>query len=330
MALIDTIRNWLRRRSPRDAARSCPPESDILKYKEKKLSPAARARLEPHFAACHDCRELILLLTRFPEEEIAAQPALSAAEIQQQTARVLQYIEADERRKAAGVAVNPLNPAPRRGWVIRHGTQLAAAAVVVSALVIGVLYFTTRGEPVTESARHSLAVAMKEERRSAARFSGGFAHSPYAAMRGSEDSPDFHLRLAVSQLKAADREDAPAEMRQMLARAHLAFDRPDHARQAQAILESLRARGVETAEVFNDLGVAHYQLQNYDAAVASFDRALTIRPDYAEAMFNRALAKESAARYVDAKRDWEEFIHSTSDASWKAEAERRLAALPSS
>src|SRR5947209_570682 len=116
-------------------------------------------------------------------------------------------------------------------------------------------------------------------------------------------------------------------MRQMLARAHLAFDRPEHARQAQAILESLQGRGALSAEVFNDLGVAQFQLQNHEAAIMSFSRALEINPGYAEALFNRALAEESAIRYPEARRDWEQFLNVTTDANWKAEAERHLSAL---
>ncbi len=328
MGLIDRLKDWLSGRSPHAPAPSCPTEADILKYKEGNLLPPARAQLERHFADCHDCRDLLLLLARFPEEEFAARPPLSSAEIQQQAARVFQHIEADERRKPIpdGRAV----PAPRPGWVFRHGAQLAAAAMVICALAVGVLYFLTRGESATESARQSLATAMKGERRSATRFSGGFAYSPcVATTRGDDDSSDMNLKLALIQLEDAERDAAPVAMRQMLARAHLAFDRADHAQKAQEILESLRARGVETAEVFNDLGVAQFQLRSYDAAIASFDRALKANPGYSEALFNRALAEQSAARNVDARRDWEQFINSTSDPNWKAEAERHLAALSS-
>jgi len=328
MGFIDTLRHRLRRTS-HTTTQPCPPESDILKYQEGTLSASARARLEPHFAACHDCRELLLLLTRFPEKEAAAQPPLSAAEIQQQTAHIFQYVEADDRRKAdERAAGNQPLPAPRRGWVYRHRAQLATATVVICALVVGGLYLLT--PRATESARQSLALAMKDERRSAARLSGGFDYSRYEGTRGADESPDFHLRRAVSELKAAESDTASTEMRQMLARAYLAFNYPDRARQAQAILESLlQSRHVETAELFNDLGVAQFQLRDYGAAVTSFDRALTINSAYTEALFNRALAKESAGRYADARSDWEALINSKADAQWKPEAKQHLDSLSS-
>lgn len=325
MGLIDSMQVWLGGRQSRGSAQPCPPEADILNYKENHLPAQARARLEQHFAACQDCRELLVLLARFPEEEIAQQPPLSIAEIQQQTARIIQLVEADERRKAAHAAGNPPSPVPQPGWVFRYRVQLGAA-VMVCVLVIGGLYFITHSEPPTQSAKQSLALAMKEERRSATRISGGFDYSPYKSTKGSDDSPDLRLKLTVGQLKSAESDNAPVEMRQMLARAHLAFDRSEHARQAQAILESLIGHDVQTAEVFNDLGVAQFQLRSYDEAIATFSHALEIDPAYTEALFNRALAKESAGHYSEARRDWEQFISLTTDAKWKVEAEQHLAA----
>lgn len=325
MGLIDSLQSWLGGGPRRLGAQPCPPEADILKYTEKHLATNARARLEQHFAGCQDCRELLVLLARFSDEEVTQQPPLSSADIQQQTARIIQLIEANENRKAAPSG-QPV-PVPQPGWAERLRMPMAvAAAVIVCALIVGGIQLM-RSTPPTESAKHSLALAMKDERRSATRISGGFEYSSYASTRGSNDSPEFHLKLALSQLKSAENETAPAEMRQMLARAYLAFDRPEHARQAQMILESLLARGPETAEISNDLGVAQFQLQNYDAAIARFNRALELNSAYAEALFNRALAKESALRYSEAKHDWEQFINSTTDANWKAEAERHLNAL---
>jgi tetratricopeptide (TPR) repeat protein len=323
MGLLDTIRTWLGGRSS-DAAQACPLEADLLNYKEGRLTPPQRARLERHFAACHDCREVLGLLARFPEEAIA-QPPLTAAEIQQQTAHVLQYVEADQHRQTERATDKAAIASPRRIWGLGYA-QFTVAGLLIAALVIGGLYVVTRPS-ATESAQQSLQLAMKDERRSAVRLSGGFAHSPYNETRGPDDSSDLHLRVALGQLKDIDSETAPVEQRQTLARVHLAFDIPEHARQALEILESLRARGVQSAELFNDLGVAQFQLQNNDAAIASFDQALSVNPKYSEALFNRAFVKYSAARYPEARRDWEQFINSTSDAAWRAEAEQRLSEL---
>lgn len=324
MGLIHSLQTWLGRK-PSRAGGSCPTELDVLQYTENRLPAKARAGLDLHFAACQDCRELLAVLARFPEKEIVEQPALSSAEIQQQTARVIQLFDESERRGTTGDRVVL---GPRTGWAVRYRSQLAPAAVVIFALLVGGVYLTASREPATDSARHSLAMAMKGERRSPARLSGGFDYSPNAPQtRGPDDSPEFRLNLALSQLRSAESDSAPIAARQMLARAHLAFNNFDHAQQAQAILESLRAGGVQTAEVFNDLGVAQFQLGSLDAAIASFSQALEINPAYGEALFNRALAEQRDRRYEDARRDWEQFRNSTADEGWKAEAESHLTGL---
>src|SRR5437868_13655506 len=118
MGLIDSMQAWFDGRQPRGSAPPCPPEADILKYKENHLPTKVRARLEQHFAACDDCRELLVLLARFPEEEIA-EPPLSSAEIQQQTARVIQLIEEGDRRNPAPAVNGQSRRGPQLGWAYR-------------------------------------------------------------------------------------------------------------------------------------------------------------------------------------------------------------------
>ena len=74
----------------------------------------------------------------------------------------------------------------------------------------------------------------------------------------------------------------------------------------------------------NDLGVAQFQLANYKEAIENFGKALGQKPDYPEALFNKALAEERAGRHEDAKRDWQQFINQSSDPSWKREAADHL------
>jgi tetratricopeptide (TPR) repeat protein len=71
-------------------------------------------------------------------------------------------------------------------------------------------------------------------------------------------------------------------------------------------------------------------LTNYDEAIVYFSRALAQSPRYDEALFNRALAEERARHYVEAKQDWQQFIHQSSDQSWKDEARDHLNGLTGS
>ena len=51
------------------------------------------------------------------------------------------------------------------------------------------------------------------------------------------------------------------------------------------------------AEALNNRGNALQELKRYDEALASYDRALTLRPDYAEALNNRGNALQELKRY---------------------------------
>jgi tetratricopeptide (TPR) repeat protein len=319
MRLIDSLKSWIGGGPPQTGSQTCPQEIEILKYVEKKLSAKGQARLENHFADCNDCRDLLALLARFSPEELKQQTPLSEAEIQQQTATYIQAAQSAKPRRTPDASNRPVRPVPQPAWSFRFTMATVAAMAVIGALAIGA-YWMMHRESALDSARGSLALALKDGRRSQAYLSGGFPYSTYHSTRGATDSPDLYLKLAVNQLQAAENENAPVEMRQMLARTYLAYNHVEQAQKARNILQSLLAHGVQTADVFNDLGIAQLQLQKNDEAIASFNRALEINSAYAEALFNRALAKNAQGDYSGAKHDWQQFVQISTDDKWKAEA----------
>jgi tetratricopeptide (TPR) repeat protein len=54
------------------------------------------------------------------------------------------------------------------------------------------------------------------------------------------------------------------------------------------------------AEALSNRGIALHELRRFEEAVASYDRALTVRPDYAEALFYRGLALHALKRFEEA------------------------------
>ena len=70
--------------------------------------------------------------------------------------------------------------------------------------------------------------------------------------------------------------------------------------------------------------MALFQLENYQAALLSFNKALEQKPDFYEALFNNALVEEKLKLYSDARTDWELFIKSSSDPRWQEEARQNL------
>jgi tetratricopeptide (TPR) repeat protein len=175
----------------------------------------------------------------------------------------------------------------------------------------------------------ALRLALKDERYTEARISGGLNHSRYTGVtRGSDrndDNPQFDRALA--RLKTADQANAPVNDTLTLARVYLARGTREDAKHALLLLNQLAPRGVETPEALNDTGVAYMQLDDNDKAIGFFTRALAKAPNYDEAVFNKALAEQSVHLYDDAKRDWQQFIDQSSDEKWKAEAADHLNAL---
>jgi tetratricopeptide (TPR) repeat protein len=195
--------------------------------------------------------------------------------------------------------------------------------MIICAIVAGAMFWLTRDRS-PEAGMDALRLAVKDERRTPARISGGLAHSRYLATRGEEDSEVLQFERALSKLKHAESESAPVDSRLALARVYLALGKGEEAKKAITILEQLIATGNQSAEIFNDLGVAQFQLGNFEEAIANFTKALEKSPGYNEALFNRALANERENRIEAAKQDWQEFIRLNSDEKWGDEAERHL------
>jgi tetratricopeptide (TPR) repeat protein len=187
----------------------------------------------------------------------------------------------------------------------------------------------TRGQSPADAGMEALRLGVKNQRYTEARISGGFDHSPYAGtIRGVDNgSDDLHFDRAEGKVRAAAQEPSGVNARLVLARSHLARSSNKDANQARLILDQLSNSGIETPEVINDLGVAQFQLTNYEEAITYFTKALEKSPRFDEALFNRALAEQNLNRDAEARRDWEQFISQSTDENWKTEARSRLSRL---
>jgi tetratricopeptide (TPR) repeat protein len=313
----------------------CPDEAELFTYLEGKSSSRERAELKSHFSYCSDCRELLALFIKVPGEHVEnfdeTLVTLSDDGVNKQAARILAFIENDElcRNKSASKQPSRREVAKRREGIYVSYPVLASLALIICA-VAGWYAFQLTRDHRPQTGMDALRLAMKDERRTPARISGGLAHSPYAMTRGDEDSDGLPFERAMNKLKYAEDASASPEARLALARVHLALGKREEASKALAILKQLVAGGNNSAEVLNDLGVAQFQLDDYDEAISSFSKALEKSPDFIEALFNRALAEEHDGRIDPAKQDWEQFIRLSSDVKWTAEAERNLSRLLSS
>ena len=287
MSLSETIRSLTNR-----GQIICPAEAEVLAYLERRLSANNRARLERHFANCDDCRELLVVTGRQSAEIPAPLPDET---VREQTSKVLSLIYSDELNRNK----------PKRRLRMFPGLDVSylrfgAAALTICAIAIIAVVLLSRGPGPGEVAMKALALAVKDQRHTEARISGGLAYSQYKVNRGVQtNDDDLQFNLAINALKTAEHETAPVENELVLARVYLARGTREDVRHALAILDQVAAR-VESPEALNDTGVAQFELGNYEDAISYFTRALTKSPNYYEALFNKALAEERARNYDQA------------------------------
>jgi tetratricopeptide (TPR) repeat protein len=284
----------------------CPDAEQLAAYADGLLDPAQRAGVERHLADCADCRAVLAEAVAFVQGESGGGASAAAA-------RVVPF---RRRRVVTGV-----------------GAILAAAAALVlvvrlaqPAWVSG-LFGPRSDRP--ELAELVAAVAEEPTRPVEGRLTGGFEYAPPPSpTRGPGDrevSPD--VRIAAAKIeKRAQAEDTP-ENEAALGVAYLTLREWDEAVDA---LRRAAERRPETATYQNDLAAAYLARaasrgggDDARQALAAAERALALRADMPEAMFNRALALEMLGRHDEARRAWDA-LAGRRDRGWAAEATRHL------
>jgi tetratricopeptide (TPR) repeat protein len=81
-----------------------------------------------------------------------------------------------------------------------------------------------------------------------------------------------------------------------------------------AVLISFRASLPQMAVWFNDWGVEHYQAKEFDSALSDYEKAIALRPDYAEAHYHLGLVYEDLQQYDKARAEYQLAIQSDLDA----------------
>lgn len=90
-----------------------------------------------------------------------------------------------------------------------------------------------------------------------------------------------------------------------------ANDAQDWARAIKLCSHAAQSGGlsdVDAARAYNDLGMAYHAQGDYDQAIASFDQAIKLRPDYSQAFYDRAMSLESKDAYEQAIADYSKRI----------------------
>ena len=100
----------------------------------------------------------------------------------------------------------------------------------------------------------------------------------------------------------------------------LALQHLQHYRDAIASYDRALALRPDLPEALNNRGLSLQSLQRYDEARASYDKALAQRADFTEALFNRGAALSAMGHYEDAGRDIEGALTRNPDLPYAAGA----------
>ncbi len=187
-----------------------------------------------------------------------------------------------------------------------------------------------------EIALASLNKAFKKERPLESRISE-FDYAPKRNTRGNDDSKINKIELDRAEqiiLKNAS-ENPNAENLHALGRLYLTKKEFDNAIERLEKAETLNPQNVQ---IQNDLGVAYLeqsqliddkaeQLALNEKSLNSFDKAIEIKSNFLDAIFNKAITLQNVPLLNQAKKTWEEYLKFDSTSKWADEAKRNLQKL---
>lgn len=208
--------------------------------------------------------------------------------------------------------------------------SLSARKHSLVALTIGVAaaitLFALRGHSATESPLSTLVAASSRDWRTVEpRLTGGFAWAPvHKATRGSWTRD---LRFESMLAKLAGTPGDAADSRHATGIAQLLSGKY---REALASL-SVSAEFTGHPGAWSDLAAAYYETaarngapELFAEALAACDRALSVDPRHAEALFNRALVIEKLGLRNEAHIAWQSYLEEEATSGWADEAREHL------
>lgn len=270
------------------------------------------------------------MTTKCPPPEVIAAMAegkLARAEI----APLLEHVEEcpacrNELKLASITLAEERDAAPRRWWI-------AAAAAAILLLLPAAWFWQFRSRTPIETLA---AAAPKSARILEPRLSGGFSWAPYrGALRSADPATEAQkLKLggaAGSVIEDAQRDESAAAQH-AAGVAYVLIEKPKEA--VERLRRAATARGNDP-KIWSDLAAAQFvgalQLQApsmFPEALASADRALSIDPRHAEALFNRALILQRMGLVDRERAAWERYLAVDAESAWAEEARKHLHDLP--
>jgi CHAT domain-containing protein/Flp pilus assembly protein TadD len=215
--------------------------------------------------------------------------------------------------------------------------RVATAAVVLLGVGLGIWWGFFYQSEVSKGIS-ALAYAYRDQRPLEARISG-FNYAPLATTRGGEQKVDRTARnLAESVLLDAVVKHPNAATHHAAGRLYLAERKFDEA--IEQFEEALKG-DPNNAQLHSDYGAALLEkgkddqlkgesgksFEEFGQGNEHLSKALELNGLLLEALFNRALCKESMLLYRGAEEDWKIYLGKDPSSKWASEAKQKLKEL---
>lgn len=306
---------------------TCPTPEIIGKYITHELPPSEHHELERHLTGCVNCRHQLATILESSSEPVsedekrtlAALPPFDISESVQQVISLLPQ-----------TATPPSILERLAGWIYPHipgSDRLRPAWKIALAPAIILLICLAGYQPFRkwQADRHAdLAITRLQNAWTITdddlRPANDFRLSIFSQTHSPEETPgadtvetEFHRALQWDEKNHA-------------ARLGLATYRcfTGDWEAADSIITLLIDENAQDFAAWNNRGLITAQREDSTAALAAFERALQIRPDYATAAYNRADLLHRLGRRDQAIQAWQNYLQLDSASEWAEVARRRL------
>ncbi|HSS22242.1 MAG TPA: CHAT domain-containing protein [Pyrinomonadaceae bacterium] len=341
-------------------ARNIDDQSAIKRYLLGQLSDDEQREIEFRLLSDEDFLEELEIV----EDELIDEYLESTLSAEQRLRFEKHFLASPERKQRLASAtaqkryfsrVAPL-PSPRAGSLERLGNWLQKSllsspiAVTAIVLIVAVLGFLVWRGGLYESDEDKALVALnnayQRQRPLEARITK-LQYAPLVTTRGpgvSEVDANELTRAQVLLLQRVHEKPTPAALH-ALGRVFLTTK--DFDRAIEQFQEALKGDS-SNAQIYADLGAAYLEkgkieihksgadqknqnggngLAELGLALENLNKALNFKPNLLEALFNRALCKQSMTLYAQAEEDWRQYLQRDSTSPWAEEARQNLKSL---
>lgn len=327
-------------------------EQRIRRYLLGELGDRAREEFEQELLTNGELfDELVMLEDELIDEYLGGR--MSVAEKQRFESHFLNTPERQEKLKfgrafnrylsaEASVISQPSSRSSSRsvGWTqafFSSPFRFAAYSMLLVAVALGVWALFFRQSDVDKGLL-ALNAAYREQRPIESRISG-LNYAPYSTTRGpgTERVDPNELRRAELTLLDALNKKPTSTVQHALGKVYLAKRQFDDA--IKHFDEALRGQP-NNAQLYSDLGAAWLEkgrmdldkepgrgMEEIGRSQDNLTKAIQLNPNALEALFNRALSRESLTLYPQAEEDWREYLRKDPTSPWAEEARRHLKLL---